>query len=184
MRGAKSLIDRPMADKDDSLDVSRKYWTEELGDAAQFFASTATLRLARRSGDLIDGVLKTHGLSRNSYLALMALELSVSGSMILGRLAEELIVHPTTVTLTIDRLEAAECVTKTPHETDRRAVRAGITPKGRAIVAEATQALDVIGFGLVDLPLADVARLAEAVTEARRANGDLGSMESRVARWP
>ena len=105
----------------------------------------------------------------------MSLELSGTGSMILGRLAQELIVHPTTVTLTIDKLEAEGYVKKQPHETDRRAIRATITKAGRAIARRVTTELGAIGFGLGDLSPSQTTKLAAATHSARRTSGDLGS---------
>ena len=162
-----------MAAPTDPLDVSRRYWNEALGDADQFFAMTAVMRLSRRVGDNIDQVLRSHAVNRNGYLILMSLELSGSGSMILGHLAQELIVHPTTVTLTIDKLEAEGFVKKQPHETDRRAVRATITKSGRATAKRITTELGAIGFGLGDLTPAQTAKLAAATNIARGASGDL-----------
>ena len=163
-----------MAPASDPLDVSRRYWDDELGDPSRFFAMTEVMRLSRRVGDNLDQVLRTHTINRNGYLILMSLELSGTGSMILGRLAEELIVHPTTVTLTIDKLEAEGYVKKRPHETDRRAIRATITKAGRAIARRVTSELGAIGFGLGDLSPAQTTKLAAATHSARRTSGDLG----------
>ena len=106
---------------------------------------TEVMRLSRKVGDNIDQVLRVHSINRNGYLILMSLELSGNGSMILGHLAQELIVHPTTVTLTIDKLEVAGYVKKQPHETDGRAIRATITKPGRNIAKQVTTELSAIG---------------------------------------
>ena len=157
----------------DPLDVSRRYWDDSVGDAAQFFAMTEVMRLSRRVGDNIDQVLRAHNINRNGYLILMSLALSGSGSMILGRLAQELIVHPTTVTLTIDKLEVARYVKKQPHETDGRAIRATITKAGRIVAKRVTTELGAIGFGLGDLSPAQTTRLAAATHDARKTSGDI-----------
>jgi DNA-binding MarR family transcriptional regulator len=93
--------------------------------------------------------------------------------MILGRLAQELIVHPTTITLTVDKLEADGLVKKTPHETDRRAIRAAITKRGRALAKRVTADLQAAGFGLEDLTETQTKRLYDAVNAVRRTVGDL-----------
>ncbi len=157
----------------DPLDVSRQYWDDSLGDASRFFAMTEVMRLSRRVGDNIDQVLRAHSINRNGYLILMSLELSGTGSMILGHLAQELIVHPTTVTLTIDKLEIAGYVKKQPHETDGRAIRATITKTGRIIAKRVTTELGAIGFGLGELNSSQTARLAAATHDARKTSGDI-----------
>ena len=164
-----------MATPADPLAISRRYWRDDLGDAAQFFAMTAVMRLSRRVGDNIDEVLRSYAISRNGYLVLMSLELSGTGSMILGHLAQELIVHPTTVTLTIEKLEGEGLVTKSPHETDRRAVRCAITRRGRTLAKRVTTDLGRVGFGLGELTGAQTARLGAATHDARVASGDIES---------
>ena len=162
-----------MAEPLDPLGISRKYWTDALGDSSQFFAMTAVLRLARRIGESVDAVLKSHGINRNGYLILMSLQLSGSGWMIIGRLAEELVVHPTTATLTIDKLEADGLVAKAPHETDGRAIKAVITKAGRRLATKVTADLADVGFGLGNLSKSQTTKLTEAVKSARRAVGDI-----------
>ena len=162
-----------MPKRADPLDISRSHWTDALGDPGQFFAMTAVMRLSRRLAETIDTVLKMFGINRNGYLILMSLELSGTKSMTLGKLARELIVHPTTVTLTIDKLEADGLVKKTPHETDRRSTRATITKPGRSLAKDVTAALEQVGFGLGDLSKAQTAKLVAALNTARRASGDI-----------
>ena len=69
-----------MAPASDPLDVSRRYWDDELGDPARFFAMTEVMRLSRRVGDNLDQVLRTQTINRNGYLILMSLELSGTGA--------------------------------------------------------------------------------------------------------
>ena len=158
----------------DSLEASREYWdAAALGDPELFFAMTSVMRLSRRMMEPIDLVLRQHGMGLTAYLLLMSLELSANGSMILGRLAKELIVHPTTITLTIDRLEADGLVTKAPHETDGRATRATITKAGRKLVEQVTTELGEVSFGLGDLTKAQTTRLTGAIRVARTATGDI-----------
>jgi DNA-binding MarR family transcriptional regulator len=158
----------------DPLELSRRYWDEdELGDPSRFFAMVSVMRLSRRMMEPIDKVLRGYGLGLTAYLLLMSLDLSSNGSMILGRLARELIVHPTTITLTIDKLEEDKLVKKTPHETDGRATRATITRSGRTLVRKVTRELGDVGFGLGELSRAQTVKLASALNTARLATGDI-----------
>jgi DNA-binding MarR family transcriptional regulator len=157
----------------DSLDISRQYWQGDLAAADRFFTIVSVLRLSRRIIETMDNVLRAHHVNRNGYLVLMSLELSGPGSMILGRLAQELIVHPTTITLAVDKLEADGLVKKAPHEDDRRAIRVAITRRGRALAKRVTGDLQAAGFGLGELSDAEAARLYNAVNIARRSVGDI-----------
>lgn len=157
----------------DPMEIPRRFWDESvLGDPSLFMAMISIMRLNSRMTGSIDEVLNHYGLSRNAYLLLMHLELSETGSRILSSLARDLIVHPTTITLTIDRLEADALVKKTPHETDRRATCASLTRSGRALARKITAELSAIGFGLGDLSEAQASRLDEVVSDARLAIGD------------
>jgi DNA-binding MarR family transcriptional regulator len=157
----------------DPLDVSRSYWRGDQAEADRFFTMMSVLRLSRRITETIDSVLRAHDVNRNGYLVLMSLELSGQGSMILGWLADDLIVHPTTITLTVDKLEADGLVKKTPHETDRRAIRVAITRTGRALAKRVTADLQAAGFGLGDLSDAETGKLYNAVNAVRKSVGDM-----------
>jgi len=160
----------------DPLDSARGSWAEDrLGDPSHFFAMSALLRLARRVMLSVDKTLRNHGLTLNAYLLLMTLELSPKGSRILTHLAEDLMVHPTTVTLTVDKMELNGLVTKSAHETDRRAVRTLITSKGRALAREITLELNQQNFGLGQLSGTQIDRLVSSMKSARRAVGDITS---------
>ena len=50
-------------------------------------------------------------------------------------------IHPTSVTNIVDRLEAQGFVRRVAHPTDRRTTLAEITDEGRAVVEEATEAV-------------------------------------------
>lgn len=160
----------------DPLESPRKYWDEEsLGDPSRFLAMVGLMRLYRRSTAMVEEVLRRHGLARNGYLLLMSLQLTPTGSRMLGRLARDLLVHPTTVTLTIDRFEQEGLVVKTPHETDGRSIRAAITPAGSQFLSKITAELAEASFGLQGLRDVDVAKLNSVMTDARLAIGDIVS---------
>jgi DNA-binding MarR family transcriptional regulator len=74
-----------------------------------------------------------------------------------------LLVHPTSITSTIDRLERDGLVRRVPHPDDRRTVLAEITDDGRRVVDEATEALTAAEFGVRALPPDVVAWLRRAV---------------------
>jgi DNA-binding MarR family transcriptional regulator len=76
------------------------------------------------------------------------LTFSKAGELTMSKIGERLMVHPTSVTNTIDRLVAAGLVAKRPNPNDGRGTLASITDKGRAIVESATRDLMAMDFGL------------------------------------
>jgi DNA-binding MarR family transcriptional regulator len=63
-------------------------------------------------------------------------------------MSDRLMVHPASITNTVDRLEEKGFVERRRDEHDRRRILAAITPAGRQIAAEATEPLNKIRFGL------------------------------------
>jgi len=91
----------------------------------------------------------------------VCLGLEPSGALPLNRLAQSMGMSPKRITYLVDRLEAAGYVERQQVVADRRVVLAAITKRGRVALAEATQALADVGFGL-GVPedgLPEVARL-------------------------
>ena len=89
-----------------------------------------------------------------------------------GLVGDRLQVHPTSVTNTIDRLEADGLVTRQPHPNDRRTTLAKLTSRGRRRVKEAARALAKVDFGLDGMPRRDLNKVDEALTPLRRSAGD------------
>src|SRR3954464_6112281 len=85
-----------------------------------------------------DASLRPHGLTFARYEALVLLHFSRSGALPLSVIGQRLMVHPTSVTNTIDRLEAQKLVERRPNPRDGRGVLASLTPTGRELVTRAT----------------------------------------------
>jgi DNA-binding MarR family transcriptional regulator len=120
----------------------------------------------------IDGTLEPLGLNFSRFEALALLHFSRAGSLPLGKIGDRLQVHPTSVTNTIDRLEADGLVTRRPHPNDRRTTLAGLTSRGRRRVQAAARALAEVDFGLDGMPSRDLNKVDEALTPLRRSAGD------------
>ena len=95
-----------------------------------------------------DAILKPYGLTFARYEALVLLHFSRSGSLPLSVIGRRLMVHPTSVTNSIDRLVSQGLAERSPNPRDGRGVLAGITPAGRDLVGYATADLMRDGFGL------------------------------------
>jgi DNA-binding MarR family transcriptional regulator len=120
----------------------------------------------------IDGILRPFGLSFARYEALVLLMFSRRGSLPMSKMGERLMVHPTSVTNAVDRLEQDELVRRVGHPTDRRTTLVEITDEGRARVESATTELMRVGFGLRGLDEPEMARITELITLLRHAAGD------------
>lgn len=120
----------------------------------------------------IDAILRPFGLSFARYEALVLLLFSRRGSLPMSKMGERLMVHPTSVTNAVDRLEQDAMVRRMPHPTDRRTTLVEITAEGRSRVELATTELMAADFGLRGLEDSETGRLTELITTLRRAAGD------------
>jgi DNA-binding MarR family transcriptional regulator len=80
--------------------------------------------------------------------------------------------HPTSVTNIIDRLERQGLVDRLAHPTDRRTTLAEITEEGRRVVAKATEAVSATGFGLDGLTPEELDQITALLRKTRVAAGD------------
>ena len=110
-------------------------------------AVTSVMRAQQLLLGELDGALKPFGLTFARFEALVLLTFSSSGSLPLGKIGERLMVHPTSVTNTIDRLEGRGLVLRRPTS-DGRGVLAEITDEGREVTEEAARVLLDMDFGL------------------------------------
>jgi DNA-binding MarR family transcriptional regulator len=102
----------------------------------------------------------------------MLLHFSRRGSLPLGKIGERLQVHRTSVTNTIDGLEKLGLARRVPHDTDRRAVLAEITAKGRKVAEKATTTLNEARFATDPLSETELAELSEILRTVRDGAGD------------
>jgi DNA-binding MarR family transcriptional regulator len=130
-------------------------------------ATTALTRINQLIVREIDRVLQTYNLTFPQYEALVLLYFSREGSLPLGRMGRRLMVHPATVTSTIDLLEGKGCVSREKHPTDRRLVLASITPKGRTLVRQATEALVAAKYGLAAMTTDEAEQIAKLIKNVR-----------------
>jgi DNA-binding MarR family transcriptional regulator len=114
----------------------------------------------------VDAALRPFDLTFARYEALMLLSFTRAGSLPMAKMGERLMVHPTSVTNTVDKLEEQGFVRRRPHPSDRRTTLATITPAGRRLVRRATAAVERVRFGL-DLSDADADRLVALLTKLR-----------------
>ena len=93
-------------------------------------AVTSIMRAQQLLLAQLNDALRPFGLTFPRYEALMLLLFSRNGALPLGKIGDRLQVHATSVTSIVDGLEADGFVRRVPHETDRRATLASMTPGG------------------------------------------------------
>ena len=81
-------------------------------------------------------------------------------------------IHPTSVTNIVDRLESQGLVRRVDHPTDRRTTLCEITDEGRALVDKATAAVTAVDLGIAGLADHEVEQLTGLLTKLRRESGD------------
>ena len=158
----------------DPIEEARRQWTAHgWVDAADGMAAvTSVMRAEQIFLARVDEILRPLGLTFARYEALVLLSFSRRGSLPLSVVGQRLQVHPTSVTNTVDRLEAQGLVRRVPHPTDRRTTLAEITEAGREVVAQATVELNHKVFAATGLTQTDLSDLFRLLRKLRRATGD------------
>ena len=156
----------------DPIEEAARQWSTHWGEMPRMRAVTSLMRVHQLVLTELDELLRPLGLTFARYEVLVLLSFSRRGALPLGKIGERLQVHATSVTPLVKRLEAAELIKRTPHPEDGRAVLASITPQGRLVLAQATEAILRAQFALGSLSDDDCDRLTELLTPARAAAGD------------
>ena len=120
-------------------------WAESADGMA---AITSLMRAQQIVLARVDATLKPFGVTFARYEALILLTFSRRGSLPLRVMGERLMVHPTSVTNTIDRLEEQGMVVRRPNPRDGRGTLAEITGLGREVAERATGDLMAARFGM------------------------------------
>ena len=144
----------------DPVVVADAHWRAHGWDSGPYFRAALSIY---RTNEMIrlfnESALTPHGLTRSRHEALAVLYFSRHGEMPLGKLGEHLLVHPTSVTSTVDTLERLGHVERVAHPTDRRATLARITAKGRRAMEQSCQMMTDGSGGLWALSQNQVRRL-------------------------
>lgn len=166
----------------DPIEEARRQWALTWPDAADAMAAaTSVMRAQQIVLGAVDTALRPFGLTFARYEALMLLSFTRSGELPLGKMGPRLMIHPTSVTNVVDRLERDRLVARVPHPTDRRTTLARITPAGRALARAATEAVHAVAFGLEVLDPEDLVTLTAVVRRLRHRAGDFETPEELEA---
>src|SRR5713226_188301 len=173
-----TLRTRTRPDEFDPLNLVLEHWRAQNRPAAEHFvAASALFRTYQAVTARFEEVLSEFELTRTGYLLLATLALSGERDRPLSYLSRNLLVHPTTITLVVDQMEQRGLVERVRHETDRRSTLVHLTPAGREVADQATEALAAAKFGIpVDLDTA--IELVEVLRRVRREINDIPAVAS------
>ena len=157
----------------DAIAEARRQWEARGWDApAAMAATTSIMRVHQIVLARVDEALRPFDLTFARYEALVLLAFSRRGALPLGKMGSRLMLHPTSVTNIVDRLEAQGLVRRAAHPTDRRTTLAAITDDGRRVVSKATEAVSATGFGLSALGDDQLDQVTALLREVRIEAGD------------
>lgn len=148
-------------------------WAERGLGAELSMAATASIMRAQRV--LLDrnaATLRRFGLTFPRYEALVLLFFQPGNAVPMNRLSDWLLVHPTSVTNTVDRLEDDGFVRRVPHPTDRRALVVELTDSGRELAGEVLRALAGERFAIEGLSDSELRTLVRLLGKVRRGAGE------------
>jgi len=158
----------------DPIAEARRQWAahgwEEAADGMA--AVTSLMRAQQIVLARVEAVLRRYGVTFARYEVLMLLLFSRRGSLPMAKIGERLQVHPSSVTNSVDRLEAAGLVRRIPHPTDRRTTLVELLEPGRKLALQATEDLNAEVFRSPGISPEAVTTLVETLTELRRTAGD------------
>ncbi len=135
----------------DPIRRAAELWRARWGPRSEPLAMASATSIMRVQQLLIgdfDAVVGRHGLTFARYEALVLLTFSSAGQLPMNKVGERLMVHPTSATHIVQRLEAQGLVTRSPNPRDGRGTLAAISESGRGVMEAATADLVAQGFGL------------------------------------
>ena len=157
----------------DPIAEARRHWIDRWAVGEHMAAATSLMRAQQLVLAAVEDELRPFGLTFASYEALMLLSFARRGELPLGKMSERLMVHPASITNTVDRLEERGLVARRRDDDDKRRILAAITPAGRRVAAEATEPLNRVQFGLAMLAEADASTINAVLRRVRQAAGDV-----------
>ncbi|GAB3495279.1 MarR family transcriptional regulator [Nocardiopsis coralliicola] len=156
----------------DPIERAHENWERRWGASPAMAAVTSVMRAQQILIGRLDAALKPYGLTFARYEALVLLTFSASGALPLGKIGERLMVHPTSVTNTIDRLERQGLVRRAPNPSDGRGTLAEITDAGREAMEGASRDLLAMDFGFDEYSDDELGALHRAFIKLRVGFGD------------
>ncbi|MCN9240171.1 MarR family transcriptional regulator [Streptomyces sp. RY43-2] len=163
---------KPLSLSFDPIARADEHWKQRWGSVPSMAAITSIMRAQQILLAEVDAVVKPYGLTFARYEALVLLTFSKAGELPMSTIGERLMVHPTSVTNTVDRLVKSGLVAKRPNPDDGRGILASITAKGREVCDAATRELMAMDFGLGAYDAEECGEIFAMLRPLRVAAGD------------
>lgn len=163
---------KPLSLSFDPIARADALWRDHWGEVPSMAAITSIMRAHQILLAEVDAVVKPYGLTFARYEALVLLTFSRAGELPMSTMGQRLMVHPTSVTNTVDRLVRSGLVTRRPNPRDGRGTLASITERGREVCDQATQELMGMDFGLAAYGEEECRELFALLRPLRVAAGD------------
>jgi DNA-binding MarR family transcriptional regulator len=167
----------------DPVEEAARKWSARWDDADAMAVVTSVMRVQQLLLGRIEAALRPLNLTFARYEALVLLCFSRNGSLPMNKMGQRLMVHPTSITNIVDRLQAQQFIRREPHPTDRRTTLVAITDAGREITERGTEALVAVRFALDALEPAKMKSLYDLLREVRVHAGDFPA-EHGIRTWP
>jgi DNA-binding MarR family transcriptional regulator len=157
-------------DPNDPVVKADQNWRDQGWEAGIYFrAALSVIKAEELISDHNAIGFDPYRLTTTRHEALAVLFFSREGEMSLGKLGLHLMVHPTSITATVDTLERLGYVERVAHPTDRRQTLARITPSGREAMEQASRRVASEQFGLAALTEVEAETLFHLLAKVRRA---------------
>jgi MarR family len=154
-------VGKPLELPFDPIDRAARIWEARFGPSPSMAAVTSIMRAQQILLAELDALLKPYELTFARYEALVLLTFSRRGALPLNVIGERLMVHPTSVTNIISRLERQHLVVRHPNPAD-----------GRAVVERATRDLMAAEFGFGGYEPGQLKEIFDLLRGLRLSNGD------------
>ncbi len=165
-------VPKPLDLPFDPIARAAETWESRFGDSRAMAAVTAIMRVQQILLAELDALVRPHGLTFARYEALVLLSFSRDGALPMRVIGQRLMVHPTSVTNIIDRLERQHLVARKPNPRDGRGTLAEITPAGWDVMHRATADLMRAEFGMADYAEGQLEEIFGLLRGLRVAAGD------------
>jgi DNA-binding MarR family transcriptional regulator len=132
----------------DPVEEAVRHWRAHHPETERFRALTSLVRAYSVALREVEALLRPLDLNLSRFEILLVLSFTRRGVLPISRLKEALMIHGSSVTYLVDRLEHSGLVARGTDEDDRRVVRVQLTDAGRATIEQACELLCENEFGV------------------------------------
>ena len=131
----------------DPVREAARHWGERYPDDSGFLGLVSLIRTYSVVVRSVEAVLRPLGLNLSRFEVLLLLSFTRAGRLPSMRLRDLLMVHGSSVTYLVDRLEEAGLIERLSDPADGRVSLVSLTAAGRTLIDRAARDLAAAGFG-------------------------------------